>query len=336
MVEHSACRYLMMAHRRAAFVVLLVAVFAVPGSGVDAFPSGPTVPVKPCPVLPADNIWHADVSALPVEPRSAEWLSHMSASTRRLHPDFGPSYGDQPVPYGIPITRVRRGHAKVTVRFTYADESDRVRYPLGSDTLIEGGANATGDRHALMLDSSTCTLYETFDTRLTPTGWTAGSGAVYNLRSNALRPAGWTSADAAGLPILPGLLRYAEVRAGRVDHAIRFTTDVTDRRYIWPARHQAGSVTDPAYPPMGARFRLKASFPIGAYSPDTQVVLRALKAYGLILADNGSPWFLQGTADTRWPEVLLDQMKAIPASAFEAVATGQLQVSLDSGQARQP
>ncbi len=310
----------------------LVAGSSVPARATSV--AGATLPGTPCPVLPANNIWNADISRLPVAPRSAQWLSRMSASTRRLHPDFGPSYGASPVPYGIPITRVSGTHAKVSVRFTYASESDQVPYPLGPDTQIEGGPNSTGDRHALIVDTSTCKLYETFDTRLTPTGWTAGSGAVYDLRSNALRPAGWTSADAAGLPILPGLLRYAEVKAGRVDHAIRFTTDVTDRRYFWPARHQAGSVSDPSYPPMGARFRLKASFPITSYSAETQVVLRAMKTYGLILADNGSPWFFQGSADTRWPEVLLAQMKTIPAGAFEAVSAWELKVSADSGQAK--
>ena len=262
-------------------------------------------------------------------------LPHVPAS-RRLHPDFGPSYGEQPVPYGIPVTLVSRSHPKVSVRVDYADESDRVRYPLGPDTLIEGGAGATGDRHAVIIDTSTCTLYETWDTRNTPTGWTAGSGAVFDLRSNALRPAGWTSADAAGLPILPGLLRYDEVKAGHVDHAIRFTTDVTDRSYTWPARHEAGSVDDPSYPPMGARFRLKASFPVGSYSPDAQVVLRAMKRYGLILADNGSPWFFQGTADERWSAALVDELKTVPASAFEAVTVESLMASPDSGQVKTP
>ncbi len=297
---------------------------------------GRTLPGTACPVLPADNIWHADVSRLPVSVRSTQWLSHMSASTRRLHPDFGPSYGAQPVLYGIPITLVSGTHALVAVRFAYAGESDPGPYPLGSDTKIEGGTTSSGDRHALVVNSTTCTLYETWSTWHPTTGWTAGSGAVFDLRSNALRPAGWTSADAAGLPILPGLLRYDEVKAGFIDHAIRFTTDVTNRSYVWPARHQAGSVSDPSYPPMGARFRLKSSFSTGSYSPTTQVVLRAMKTYGLILADNGSPWFFQGTADAGWPEALLDQLKTIPASAFEAVAVGSLQVSPDSGQVKAP
>ena len=247
-----------------------------------------------------------------------------------LHPDFGPSYGAQPVPYGIPVTIVDHAHARVHVRFTYAGESDKVRYPFGSDTRIEGGAHASGDRHVIVVDRSTCRLYETWNTRHTSSGWHAGSGATWLLTSNHLRRDGWTSADAAGLPILPGLLRLDEVRRGYVDHAIRFTTDVTDRRHIWPARHDAGSVSNRAFPPMGARFRLKASFRLHGYRADTRVVLRAMKRYGLVLADNGSPWYFQGRASAKWPSGLLDQLKTIPASAFEAVDTAPLRVSRDS------
>ena len=284
-------------------------------------------------MFPADNYWHADVSHLPVNVRSAQWLSHMSP-TRRLHPDFGPSYGAQPVPYGIPITLVAGTHPKVSVTFDYSAESDHVGYPLGSDTKVEGGQYTSGDRHTVVIDVHACRLYETWATRRSGSRWLAGSGATWDMRSDRLRPSGWTSADAAGLPILPGLLRYEEVRAGRVDHAIRFTTDVTDRRFVWPARHQAGSVTNPAYPPMGARFRLKAGFSLAGYRADTQVVLRAMKAYGLVLADNGSPWYFQGTSDTRWQSPLLDDLKRVPASAFEAVNTASMVVSGNSGQAR--
>jgi hypothetical protein len=292
------------------------------------------LPGTSCPVFPGDNYWHADISSLPVNSHSAAWTSHMSPS-RDLHPDFGPSYGAQPVPYGIPVTVVGAAHPKVAVRFQYADESDPVRYPLGADTKIEGGRSAGGDRHAIVVDKSTCRLYETFSTYQRSKGWTAGSGATWSLTGNKLRPQGWTSADAAGLPILPGLLRYAEVeKRGYVDHAVRFTTDVTDRAHVWPARHDAGSVSDPAYPPMGARFRLKASFPISHYRADTRVVLRAMKRYGLVLADNGSPWFFQGTSDSRWPSGLLDQLKTIPASAFEAVDTAPLRIRPGSAKAR--
>ena len=294
-----------------------------------------SVPGTVCAAFPANSVWHADVRRLPVHARSSQWLSHMSPS-RKLHPDFGPSFGAQPVPYGIPITVVAGAHAKVGVHFDYATESDRGPYPLGSDTKIEGGSTANGDRHAVVVDKSTCRLYETFATRKSGTSWYAGSGAIWSLRSNALRPRTWTSADAAGLPILAGLLRYDEVAAGSVDHAIRFTTDKTDKRFLWPARHQAGSVNDPSYPPMGSRFRLKAGYSLAGLRPDTQTVLRALKTYGLILADNGSPWYFQGSQDTRWPAALLDQLKRLPASAFEAVDESRLMVSPDSGQARPP
>ncbi len=255
----------------------------------------------------------------------------------RLHPDFGPSFGEQPVPYGIPITVVRGSHPRVNVRFGYADESDRIRYPLGSDTKIEGGQMRFGDRHAVIIDRSRCRLYETFATRRVSGQWRAGSGATWDLKTNALRPDGWTSADAAGLPILPGLLRYREVVvAHRITHAIRFTTDVTDRRHVWPARHDAGSVSNRDYPPMGARFRLKSTFSLAGYRADTRAVLLAMKRYGLVLADNGSPWFFQGSADTRWPSGLLDELKSIPARAFVAVDTRSLQVRRDSAATHAP
>ena len=318
----------------AAAAVLAASLGAVTGAQ-PALGAARSIPGTLCPAFPTDSVWHADIRTLPVHVRSRQWMSHMSP-TRRLHPDFGPSYGAQPVPYGIPITVVAGTHAKVGVRFEYASESDRGPYPLGSDTKIEGGSTSTGDRHAVIVDKDTCRLYETFATRKSGTSWYAGSGAIWNLKSNALRPRGWTSADAAGLPILPGLLRYDEVAAGSVDHAIRFTTNVTDRRYLWPARHHAGSVTDPTYPPMGARFRLKAGYSLAGLRADTQTVLRAMKTYGVILADNGSPWYFQGTSDTRWPSALLDQLKRVPASAFEAVDQSRLMVNPDSGQARRP
>lgn len=302
--------------------------------------NGPTAqvtarPVAGCPVFPADNIWHADVSRLPVAKKSDAWLRHMSPSSR-LHPDFGPSYGEQPVPYGIPITVVGGNHPKVHVKFGYAGQSDKVRYPLGRDVKVEGGWNARGDRHVIIVDQTHCKLFETWNTKLKSGHWTAGSGAVWNLRSNALRPDGWTSADAAGLPILPGLLRWSEVKAGKVDHAIRFTTDVTDQRYVWPARHQAGSVNNRNYPPMGARFRLQASFKLNGFSPKARVILNAMKHYGLILADNGSPWYFQGDASRGWKGGLLDELKSIPANAFEAVDTSSLRAGRDSGAVKHP
>ena len=286
-------------------------------------------PVAGCRVFPRNNYWNADISSLTVHRRSDAWMRHMSPRSR-LHPDFGRSYGEQPVPYGIPITVVGDGHRKVRVDFRYARESDRVRYPLGTDTRIEGGRNSEGDKHAIIVDKSTCKLYETWNTRKKDGRWTAGSGAVWSLKRNALRPDGWTSADAAGLAILPGLLRWREVKRGNVDHAIRFTTDVTDNRYIWPARHRAGAVNNRNYPPMGARFRLKASFDMSSYGKKARVVLRAMQTYGLVLADNGSPWYFQGDATNKWPSSLISDLKRVPARAFVAVDTSSMMVDPDS------
>jgi hypothetical protein len=299
----------------------------VPASGTTASPS-----VGGCHIFPANNWWNRDISALPVDRRSAAWLSHMSTG-RDLHPDFGPSYGDGP-DYGIPVTYVSGSHPRVPVSFTYASESDQVSYPFGADTKIEGGRNSGGDMHAIVVDRTACKLYETWNTRVSGNTWTAGSGAVWSLTSNDLRPDGWTSADAAGLPILPGLLRWKEVRDGTVDHAIRFTTDTTSSWHLWPARHDAGSTSDKSYPPMGARFRLKASFPLTGFSAKAKVVLRAMKKYGLVLADNGSPWFFQGEQNAHWPSALVEDLKRIPASAFEAVDTSSLMVDPDSAEVR--
>ncbi len=313
---------------------------AVPASGTapGATSAGTLArPVAGCPVFPDNNYWHADISDLPQHVRSDAWLRHMSPRSK-LHPDFGRAYGEQDVPYGIPITVVGGDHRRVSVDFTYAKESDQVRYPLGRDTKIEGGRRSDGDRHAIIVDKSRCRLYELWNLHQPQKKWArmwnAGSGAVWDLRSNALRRDGWTSADAAGLPILPGLLRWREVRRGNVDHAIRFTTDVTDQRYVWPARHQAGAVDNRRYPPMGARFRLKASHQLSQYSPRTRVVLRAMKTYGLVLADNGSPWYFQGEASTKWPSRLIDELKQVPARAFVAVDTSSLMVDRDSARVR--
>jgi hypothetical protein len=263
-------------------------------------------------------------------------MASMNSGATFLHPDYGPS-GDPSNPYGIPYTVVPAGHTFVNVTFQYAGESDAGPYPFGPDTPIEGGQGASGDRHAIMVDPSTCTLYELYDAQYSASGSTAGSGAIWNLRSDALRPDSWTSADAAGLPILPGLVNYDEAASGTMDHAIRFTANCTQKAYLWPARHQAGQA-DPACPPMGARFRLKATFslPPALCSSICQTVVSTMKNYGLILADNGSNWYFQGTADTRWTGTDVDQLKQIPASAFEAVDESSLMVSPGSGQAVQP
>ena len=219
---------------------------------------------------------------------------------------------------------------------TTASESDRERYPLGADTRIEGGRGSAGDKHAIVVDKSDCKLYETWLTRVRDGRWRAGSGATWKLSSNRLRPNGWTSADAAGLPILPGLLRWNEVKAGRVDHAIRFTTDATAAAHLWPARHDAGSGSATRLPPMGARFRLRSSYDASGLGAHARVVVKAMKTYGLVLADNGSPWFFQGERNAHWPDRLISDLKQIPASAFVAVDTSSLRVSGDSAAVRTP
>jgi hypothetical protein len=298
---------------------------------------GPVFPHTHCPAFPADNVWNTPVTGLPVDSHSARWLGHMAAGSTYLHPDYGPGGGASP--YGIPWQITSRHPRFVRLHFDYADESDRGPYPFSASTPIEGGRNAGGDRHALMVDPKTCVLYELYDAYYHPRGGsTAGSGAIWNLRSDRLRPAGWTSADAAGLPILPGLVNYDEVMSGHIDHAIRFTADTTDTSYLWPARHEAGALSDPNYPPMGARFRLDAGFnlPASQCARPCQVVIQAMKTYGLILADNGSNWYFQGATDRRWTYTMVDQLKQIPASAFQAVDESCLMVRPNSGQALQP
>jgi hypothetical protein len=301
--------------------------------------AGPTFPGTNCPAFPADNVWNTPITTLPLDVNSATWLASMSSATTYLHPDYGPS-GNPRAPYGIPWTVVRKNTVFTHVTFDYASESNRRPYPLTASTPIEGGS----DRHALMVDpyrsasSAPCTLFETFDTYYHPNGRsTAGSGATWNLRSNALRPASFTSADAAGLPILPGLVNFNEVASHAMDHAIRFTADCTQESYLWPARHEAGQ-DNSSCPPMGARFRLNASFtlPASQCSAFCQTVLTTMKTYGLILADNGSNWFFQGTADRRWTYTEVDQLKAIPANQFVAVDESCLMISANSGQALQP
>jgi len=244
----------------------------------------------------------------------------MHARGTFLHPDFGPPS------YGIPFDVVDASQPDVSVDFTYAHESDAGPYPFRSDTHIEGGS----DRHAIMLDQDTCTLYELYAARWNGGSPTAGSGAVFDLTSNALRPAGWTSADAAGLPIMAGLLRYDEVAAGEVDHAIRVTASCTHDSYIWPARHEAGT-NNRRCPRMGARFRLKKGFDASSFGPAARVVIKAMKRYGLIVADNGSDWYFQGAVDPRWTYAFVDQLKQIPARAFVAVDEHACRVARNSG-----
>jgi len=298
---------------------MVAACLAVTGGLASPAPATP-VPGTTCDVFPSNNVWHLDVSRLPAHPRSDVWKKAMHARATLLHPDFGPP------DYGIPFDVVDAGHPDVSVHFTYASESDDGPYPFGPDTHVEGGS----DRHALMIDRDSCTLYELFAARWNGGDPRAGSGAIFDLTDNALRPAGWTSADAAGLPIYAGLLRYDEVAAGVVDHAIRVTAACTYDAYLWPARHAAGT-RDRRCPPMGARFRLKAGFDASRFSPQVRVVIRAMKHYGLIVADNGSDWYFQGTVDPRWTYAFVDQLKQIPAKAFLAVDERACRVAPNSG-----
>ncbi|MBA3823781.1 MAG: hypothetical protein H0X24_07745 [Ktedonobacterales bacterium] len=282
--------------------------------------------MRSCPIFPADNIWNRAIASLPVDPHSSQYLASIGLSGH-LHPDFG----SNPT-YGIPYVVVQR-QALVPVRFDYADESDPGPYPIPPNAPIEGGATSSGDRHVLVLASDTCTLYELYGAYPQADGsWHAGSGARWQLTSNALRPATWTSADAAGLPILPGLVRYDEVASGAIRHALRFTVAHTQNTFIWPARHQAGT-SGSAFPPMGLRLRLKASFVITNFPSQDQVILAALQRYGMIVADNGSNWYISGAADRRWNDDILNQLKTVPGSAFEVVDESALQVAPNSGQA---
>jgi hypothetical protein len=275
-----------------------------------------------CPVFPATNAWNERVDTLPVAANSAQVITSIGLDTG-LHPDFGSGLWDGG-PIGIPFDVVSKKTPRSRVSFEYADESDKVRYPIPATVHIEGGRSATGDRHALLLDRDACKLYELYALQRKAGGWSAGSGAVWNLRSNALRPAGWTSADAAGLPIFPGLARYDEVARGIIDHALRFTASRTRRAYVYPARHYASSSDDPSLPPMGLRVRLKASVDISSFPKQARVVLQALKTYGMILADNGSSWYVSGAPDPHWSNDDLHTLGRITGSMFEVVDTASL------------
>ena len=286
-----------------------------------------------CSVLPADNIWNTRIDQLFVHPSSSTWVTTIGASSP-LHPDFGAGlYAGGPI--GIPFITVPGTQTKYPVSFTYADESDPGPYAIPLNAPIEGGSSSSGDRHAISIDVNNCILYELYAAYPQSASWNAGSGAIFNLTSNNLRPATWTSADAAGLPIFPGLLRFDEVAAGEIRHAIRFTVPQSQKAFLWPARHYASSLTGTQYPPMGARFRLKASFDISTFSPANQVILTALKRYGMFLADNGSSWFISGAPDDRWNNDDLHKLTAILGSNFEAVDESGLMVDPNTGQAKQ-
>jgi len=301
--------------------------------------AAPVAPdIAECPLFPANNVWNARVDTMPVDPNSGLYIDTIGAGDP-VHPDFGS--GDWPpgsgAPIGIPYVDVPGSQPSVEIVFTeYGDESDPGPYPVPTNAPIEGGPNSDGDRHVLVVERDGCILYELYHAHPQADGsWEAGSGAVFNLQSNALRPDGWTSADAAGLPILAGLVRYDEVQSGEIRHALRFTAPQTRREYIWPARHYASDLIGEEYPPMGQRFRLRADFDISGFSPEVQVILQVMKRYGLILADNGSAWYISGVPDERWDnDMLVGELAQIHGSDFEAVDESSLMADPNSGRVR--
>jgi hypothetical protein len=275
-------------------------------------PGSPTLPGAPaCGLFPTSNVWNVRIDSRPKASNSATMISSIGLD-RGLHMDFGSYAG-----YGIPYQVVSASTPRSTVAFDYDDESDHVGYPIPSSPKIEGGS----DRHILMVDRDACRLYELFNARKTTSGWKAGSGATWDLSSNALRPLGWTSADAAGLPILPGLVRYDEVAAGIIRHDLRFTTNVTRNKYIYPARHYASDSTSSSLPPMGLRVRLKSTVSTTGFSPQAKVIAIALKQYGMILADNGSPWYITGASDPHFDDDVMHELDVITGRDLEVVDT---------------
>jgi hypothetical protein len=304
--------------RRALPAIGLVLALA-PAAHARPLPGAPN-----CPVFPATNHWNLRVDRLPVHPSSAA-IVHSIGLDETMHADFGSGLWEGG-PIGIPFVTVGKRLPKVPVSFEYADESDRGPYPVPRNVPVEGGRHSDGDRHVIVVDRGRCRLYELFSAFPEAGGsrWRAGSGAIWNMRSNRLRPRGWTSADAAGLPILPGLARYDEVRRGRIDHALRFTAARTRRAFEYPARHFASDLTDAALPAMGQRVRLRRGYDISRFPRQARIVLQALKRYGMILADNGSPWYVSGAPNPRWDNDQLHTLHQVPGSAFEVVDTSRL------------
>jgi hypothetical protein len=283
-----------------------------------------------CPVFPSSNIWNMPVDHLPVSPNSSTYINTIGSGVT-LHPDFGTVYDGEP--NGIPYISVPGTQTLYPATFTYQDQSDPGPYAIPLNAPIEGGSDSTGDRHVISVDTTNCILYEMWDAYPQTASWQAGSGAIFTLTSNALRPAGWTSADAAGLPIFPGLVKYDEVLAGAINHAIRLTVPQTQDTYVWPARHEASSLTGTNYPPMGVRFRLKASYDISSFSATNQIILTALKKYGMMIADNGSAWYISGAPDSRWDDDDLHNLTTITGADFEVVDVSPMMVNANSGQA---
>ena len=321
-----------------ALTILVLALLSFPAAGVLKVglrykqrivalvfrPESPRVELTGgCSIFPADNIWNTPASGLPVDAASRAYVEAMGAGLP-LHADFGAAAG---IPYAVTA-----GAPEADVNFdAYGGESDPGPYRIPGNAPVENG----GDGHLVVVDMGACRLYELFQARHDgERRWTASAGARYDLRSNRLRPAGWTSADAAGLPIFPGLVRYDEVKAGRIGHALRFTTRRTRAAFVWPARHRASSSNDPALPPMGQRFRLKATVDLSGFSPEARVILTALKEYGMILADNGGPWYVTGAPDSRWSAAVLREMGKIQGGDFDAVDTSGLMMDSNSSAAK--
>jgi hypothetical protein len=279
----------------------------------------PTPRPAPCTLFPSDNVWNQRVDALPVDPRSDTYIESIGIDAY-LHPDFSSTAWNGGLGYGIPFNKVNLSTPRSKVSFQYASESDPGPYPIPANPKIEGGS----DRHLLMWDTEGCDLYELFDARRSGGQWSAGSGAIWNLRSNALRPNGWTSADAAGLPILPGLVRWDEVAAGAIRHALRFTAPHTCTGHMYPARHDAGWGSCATWPPMGLRVRLKSDVDISGFGPQARVILTALKRYGMLLADNGSAWYVTGAPNANWNDDQLHDFQQLHGSDFEVVDTSDL------------
>lgn len=312
--------------------VMVASVVSSRAAAAEPPPCGQPALVGGCALFAGDNVWNVAIDDLPASDKSEAYVTSIGADVG-LHADFGSgTWAGGPI--GIPFCIVGGDQPLVDVTFYYSDESDPGPYPVPTAAPIEGGSDSDGDRHVLVLDSDNCLLYELYDAHPRVDGsWDAGSGAVFDLSSDTLRPQGWTSADAAGLPILPGLVRYDEVQSGEIRHALRFTAPETQKAYVWPARHYASHLTDPDLPPMGQRFRLRSDFDLTGYSFETRVILTAMKRHGIILADNGASWFISGVPDERWDNDVLRELRTVHGVDFEAVDSASVMVHVDSGRA---
>ena len=291
--------------------------------------------ISECLIFPKNNIWNTKIDSLPVHKKSAEYIRNIGKD-KKLKADFGSGLWDGG-PIGIPFQVLNSNENVKTysVSFEYADESDKGPYAILTNPKIEGGDKSSGDRHLIVIDPKFCMLYELYSAYPQGKGWKAGSGAIFDLNSNNLRPDTWTSADAAGLPIFPGLVRYEEVLSGEINHALCFTIKRTQKKYVWPARHFASKITDTDVSPMGQRFRLKKSVKLEGFSKETQVILKALQVYGMIVADNGSDWYISGAPDERWNnDILNKEFRKIKGENFEVIDTANLQKTKDSGEVR--